>query len=108
MKPASTTSSHAERLEPVAERAVARGAIGVVGDREDGRLDAGGLGPPQAARASARDEATPTISIGPPGEWSWSSSACRLVPGARDQDRDAKRTATAQAAAAWAGTRRTG
>ena len=41
MNPASTTQLHAALLEPVRQRLVARGAVGVILDREDARLDPG-------------------------------------------------------------------
>jgi hypothetical protein len=53
-------------LDPVAERVVARVAVGMVGDREDRRLDSGGGRPLEAPRAlTARADADDLDPVAP-------------------------------------------
>ena len=80
MKPASTTSS-APRSSSQSASAPSRCARSrLVRQREDRRLHARAPRARSSPRASARLDATPTISIRPSRPWTVSSSAWRFVP----------------------------
>ena len=103
MKPASTTSSTSSAVEPVAQRAVARLAVGVVGDREDRGVHPGAARALEAARLGAARGHAHHLHRAAPVHAVEQGLQVRALAG--DQDGDAERHGQA---AACAGSRSTG